>query len=440
MLAWSLMHLAWLASLPLMTGQGLAPATLRREETLPWDHFGANETLDADAFFQRAVGLRDRGGRERHRDALRAFQTAARLVCDNVDVYPGEGERGEVLLQINMASLEAAVQHWGSAVRPPPAAEMVELHVPRTRCDQVTPASQGATEIERVQIEIPLQLVPEQWERQPGQAAPNMKLPVDTLSAVAASICSLFKNTSDACGRDRGGERLRTTTEAAAMAASAAASAQGIFPGASGSIPGERRRGLWEHNRCGAGDDHQHGCQGAGGAVIQDAAAVQAPSLADQGLEAPGSPRARENEERGRGRAEHVHGSACVLDLVSQLTAHYEALHEKMVGSAPPSMVPPELWEAFTDGGKTPVFDWYRDSCPTSECSYTYTWHTYTLTLFHTRTHIHNLTPMRARTNTHTGISTTHIPAITPCGRAHTSAPCSSWQSGGSLVCTAPHT
>ena len=364
MLALSLMHLAWLASLPLTTGQGLAPAALRREETLPWDHFGANETLDANAFFQRAVGLRDSGGRERHRDALRAFQTAARLVCDNVDVYPGEGERGEVLLQINMASLEAAVQHWGSAVRPPPAAEMVELHVPRTRCDQMTPADQVAPEVERVQIEIPLQLVPEQWEREPGQAAPNMKLPVDTLSAVAASICSLFNNTSDACGRDGGGGRFRTTTEAAAMAASVAASAQGIFPGASGSVAGERRRGLWERNRCGAGDDHQRGCQEAGDAVLNDAAALQAPSLPDQGPEAPWSPRARGNEELGMGRVEHVHGSACVLDLVPQLTAHYEALHEKMVGSAPPRTVPPELWEDFTDGGKTPVFDWYRDSCP----------------------------------------------------------------------------
>jgi hypothetical protein len=51
----------------------------------------------------------------------------------------------------------------------------------------------------------------------------------------------------------------------------------------------------------------------------------------------------------------------CVTRVVHQLSEGYLRTLGAREAAAPPKTIPEELWEEFTDGGSTPVLDWYRD-------------------------------------------------------------------------------
>ena len=113
----------------------------------------SHEPLDVNSFLQRAHMLSEGGVRAQHRDVLRAYQTATRLLCDGRVVLPGEGDRGRALMQIHLASLGAALDHWGSSEPPPPAPEHVRIHIPTIEAE----------------IDVPL-LLPRDKGGEPGEA------------------------------------------------------------------------------------------------------------------------------------------------------------------------------------------------------------------------------------------------------------------------------
>jgi uncharacterized protein YciI len=269
-----------------------------------WVHnFPANETLNVSAFLMRAHRLKEGGVREQHRDTLRAYQTAARLLCDGAEVYPGEGELGNALLQIYMGSLDAAVRHWESAAPPSPRVEMVQISIPKAVHTGELAQSRRAAQTEDVAVEIPLQLVQEE-RKGPGEPMPDMQVPHHILSAMAVSICERRASMEDGC------------VSSAELAAAARTAAVAAAAGGKGKGGGETQQG---------------------------------------GEESPPAAAAVASQSGGRLEDE------CTESVSRQLRYQYEVLYDSMLEKTPPRKVPEHLWAEFTDNGLVPVLDWYND-------------------------------------------------------------------------------
>ena len=116
------------------------------------------------------------------------FEYGFLIFRTSAEVYPGEGELGNALLQIYMGSLDAAVRHWESAAPPSPRVEMVQISIPKAVHTGELAQSRRAAQTEDVAVEIPLQLVQEE-RKGPGEPMPDMQVPHHILSAMAVSIC-----------------------------------------------------------------------------------------------------------------------------------------------------------------------------------------------------------------------------------------------------------
>ena len=61
----------------------------------------------------------------------------------------------------------------------------------------------------------------------------------------------------------------------------------------------------------------------------------------------------------------------CTQNILTQLEHHYTVLAERSLAARPPRQIPDELWDEFTDGGRTIVLDWYDDA---SDSTYYAAW------------------------------------------------------------------